>query len=138
MTALTLLVLAGAGAAGSLLRYLAGVALPARRRLPWGALLANVVGSFAAGLAIAAVDDPVLRLVIVTGFCGGLTTFSTHAVDTVRLARGEIGGSSVGAAGLRRRGIRIALAGANVVVTLALTLAAVAAGAALGGGSLID
>lgn len=143
MTALAVLALAGAGAAGSLLRYLAGVALPARSALPWGVLLVNVVGSFVAGLGVAAIDDPLLRLALITGFCGGLTTFSTHAVDTVRLASGELGdaGTPRGAGGettadaRRAPSIRLMIAAANVVVTLALSLAAVAAGLALAGGS---
>ncbi len=143
MTALTLLALAGAGALGSLLRHLAGVALPARGALPWGVLLVNVAGSFLAGLAVAGVDDAALQLAIVTGFCGGLTTFSTHAVDTVRLARGELGGGrrhasrETGADARRAPSIRLMVAVANVVVTLALTLLAVEAGAALAGGSLL-
>lgn len=129
MPALAVVALAGAGAVGALLRYLAGVALPARRSLPWGILLVNVVGSFVAGLGIAAIDDPVLRLALVTGFCGGLTTFSTHAVDTARLALGEIG---VDGAHGRAATARWAVAAANVMVTLALALAAVLAGAAAG------
>lgn len=129
MPALAVLALAAAGALGALLRYLAGVALPARRSLPWGILLVNVVGSFVAGLGVAAIDDPVLRLAIVSGFCGGLTTFSTHAVDTVRLALGEIG---VDGAHGRAVVARWAVAAANVAVTLALALAAVLAGAAAG------
>jgi fluoride exporter len=133
--ALTILALAGAGAAGSLLRYLAGVALPARRSLPWGVLLVNAVGSLVAGMAVAGVDDDLLRLAIVTGFCGGLTTFSTHAVDTARLATGEIGAR--GEADAPRRPIaRAALAAANVGLTLAVALVAVVVGAALVGGSL--
>lgn len=137
MTALAVLALAGAGAAGSLLRYLAGVALPARSALPWGVLLVNVVGSFVAGLGVAAIDDPLLRLALVTGFCGGLTTFSTHAVDTVRLASGELGdaGRETTADARRAPSIRLMIAAANVVVTLALSLAAVTAGLALAGGS---
>ena len=126
MPALAVLALAGAGAVGALLRYLAGVALPARRSLPWGVLLVNVVGSFIAGLGTAAIDDPVLRLAIVTGLCGGLTTFSTHAVDSVRLALGEIGAPK------RPAAARWVLAAVNVVATLALALAAVLAGAAAG------
>ena len=126
MPVLAVLALAGAGALGALLRYLAGVALPARRALPWGVLLVNVVGSFVAGLGVAAIDDSVLRLAIVTGLCGGLTTFSTHAVDTVRLASGEIGAPE------RPAAVRWGLAVANVVVTLALALGAVLAGIAAG------
>ncbi len=136
MTALTVLALAGAGAAGSVLRYLAGVALPARRSLPWGVLLVNAVGSLLAGMAVAGVDDDLLRLAIVTGFCGGLTTFSTHAVDTVRLATGEIGAPG-DADAPRGPAARAALAAANVGLTLAIALVAVEVGAMLVGGSLL-
>lgn len=136
MTALTVLALAGAGAAGSLLRYLAGLALPTRRFLPWGVLLVNAVGSLVAGMAVAGLDDGVVQLAVVTGFCGGLTTFSTHAVDTVRLATGETGAQ--GDADARRGPLaRAALATANVGLTLAVALLAVEVGAALVGGSLL-
>jgi fluoride exporter len=128
MTAAALLALAAAGSAGAVVRYFAAVALPARGSLPWGVLVVNVVGSFLAGLGIAAIDDPVLTLALVTGFCGGLTTFSTHAIDSVRLVTGEIGRSG------RAVFVRVSLAVGNVVVTLALSLGGVLAGVAVGGG----
>lgn len=127
IAASTVLALAGAGAAGALLRYLVGVALPARRSIPWGVLIVNTLGSLIAGAAVAAVDDPTVRLLIVSGFCGGLTTFSTQAVDTVRLASGEIGSPD------RSAPVRRALAGANVAANLMLSLAAATAGFALAG-----
>ena len=72
MIALVLL----AGALGAVLRYLAS-------HLPWGVLLVNVVGSLIAGLAAAGLTGDA-RLILLTGFCGGLTTFSTFSVETVQ------------------------------------------------------
>jgi CrcB protein len=52
-------------------------------------LIVNVVGSFLAGVALAltqtAVIPTVAGLIIVTGLCGGLTTISTIAVESVEL-----------------------------------------------------
>jgi CrcB protein len=104
-----------AGAVGAVLRYALSRALPVRPgHLPGGILIVNVVGSGVAGaligLAERAALDGDLRLVLVTGFCGGLTTFSTWTVETVELIDG----------GRWRAAIL------NVVVTLALGLAAAA------------
>jgi CrcB protein len=76
-----------AGAAGAALRYAAGLAVSrTRSRLPWAVLVVNVVGSLVAGLVVGLGLDGDARLVIVTGFAGGLTTFSTLSVETVQLA----------------------------------------------------
>jgi len=69
-----------AGAVGSVLRYLVGRA-GARASWPWPVLLVNVVGSLVAGVGI----HSDLSLIVVTGFAGGLTTFSTLSVETVQL-----------------------------------------------------
>lgn len=54
-------------------------------RLPLGTLAVNVVGSFLLGFFSArALDDHAWAL-LGTGFCGGLTTYSAFAVQTVRL-----------------------------------------------------
>ena len=57
--------------------------------LPWGTLTVNVVGSLllgiVAGLTVRLGTD-VVALLVGTGFCGAFTTFSTFAVETVRLA----------------------------------------------------
>ncbi|MRG59335.1 fluoride efflux transporter CrcB [Agromyces sp. CFH 90414] len=80
-----------AGALGAVARFALSRALPVRPgRLPWGILIANVGGSAVAGLVIglaerAALGDDV-RLILVTGFCGGLTTFSTWSVESIELA----------------------------------------------------
>jgi fluoride exporter len=105
-----------AGAVGAVLRYALSRALPVRPgHLPGGILIVNVVGSGIAGaligLAERAALDGDLRLVLVTGFCGGLTTFSTWTVETVELIDGG----------------RWRAATLNVVVTLALGLAAAGA-----------
>ena len=105
----------GAGAIGAVLRYSLSRAFPVRPgHLPGGILIVNVVGSGVAGaligLAERAALDGDLRLILVTGFCGGLTTFSTWTVETVELMDG----------GRWRAAIL------NVVVTFALGLAAAA------------
>ncbi|HEU5223331.1 MAG TPA: fluoride efflux transporter CrcB [Candidatus Lumbricidophila sp.] len=94
MSALTIISVLVAGALGALLRWRLSVALPVRpRHLPWGILIVNSAGSLVAGAVLglaerAAVSDD-LRLVIVTGFCGGLTTFSTWTVETIELLDGR-------------------------------------------------
>jgi CrcB protein len=53
--------------------------------VPLGVLVVNVVGSFVAGVALGAPLDPTVQLILVSGLCGGLTTFSTLAVETIQL-----------------------------------------------------
>ena len=79
-----------AGALGSVLRYAAAL-LWASAVFPWGVLVVNVVGSAVAGASIGLADaggiDPGVLLIIVTGLCGGLTTFSTLSVQTIQLVQ---------------------------------------------------
>jgi CrcB protein len=90
MTALVVAATLVAGALGALLRY--GIthafrASPAR--LPWAVLLANVLGSFIAGIVVGVTSldpDGAIRLIALGGFAGGLTTFSTFGVEPVQLA----------------------------------------------------
>jgi len=118
------------GGAGAVTRYLTdrGVtAVRARRlprsRFPFGTLLVNIVGSLILGILSGAADAPQwATLLIGTGFCGGLTTFSTFAVEAVELA------SAPGAAGLARRCAGSVL---YVALSLALGLSAAALGWAL-------
>lgn len=61
---------------GALLRY--GLShWNSKAALPWGTLTANVLGAFLIGLFYQRVYDQQLYLVLATGFCAGLTTFST-------------------------------------------------------------
>ena len=76
-------------AAGALLRWQLGVQLNSIFPiLPPGTLAANLVGGYIIGLAIdyfaqAPHLSPEWRLLIITGFCGGLTTFSTFSAEVV-------------------------------------------------------
>jgi CrcB protein len=82
----------GIGAAcGAWLRWGLGLWFnPALPELPLGTLAANLLGGYLIGLAIAFFMQhpglsPEWRLLIITGFLGGLTTFSTFSAETVTL-----------------------------------------------------
>jgi CrcB protein len=81
---LALLLVAAGGAAGSVLRY--AISLIAISGLggafPWGTLAVNVIGSGAIGMAAAAGLEGSARLLLVTGFLGGFTTFSAFSMET--------------------------------------------------------
>jgi CrcB protein len=67
---------------------------PMRGGFPWTVFLINVVGSFVVGVALAEeIDHPTwelwIRDAIGIGFCGGLTTFSTFAVETASFLRDD-------------------------------------------------
>ena len=86
----------GLGAAiGAWLRWGLGLWLnPALPELPLGTLSANLAGGYLIGLAVAFFMQhpglsPEWRLLIITGFLGGLTTFSTFSAETVTLLARE-------------------------------------------------
>ena len=76
---------------GALLRWVLGSQFNAVfPTIPVGTLLANLVGGYIIGLAIAYFAQapeiaPEWRLLIITGFCGGLTTFSTFSAEVLTL-----------------------------------------------------
>jgi fluoride exporter len=87
------LVLAG-GAVGSLMRYLAALAINEHYdgRFPLATFLINITGSFVIGLMLVLLDredllHPNLRPLLVTGFLGGYTTFSTFEWEIFALGR---------------------------------------------------
>ena len=89
----------GVGAAvGAWLRWALSLSFNARlESLPLGTLTANLVGGYLIGVCVALFQDlpqlaPEWRLLLVTGFLGGLTTFSTFSAEAlVLLQRGAYG-----------------------------------------------
>ena len=82
------------GAAGSVLRYLIGgfVQRSAHSGFPAGTLVVNVLGCFVIGVLaqhyMNVQAHPNMRAALMTGFCGGFTTFSAFSLETVGLLRG--------------------------------------------------
>jgi CrcB protein len=117
-----LLVVAG-GMVGAPLRYLTDLLVQSRHDtvFPWGTFTVNVGGSLILGLLTGAVAagaaGSALQLLIGTGLCGALTTYSTFSYENLRLAQSGAG----------------LYAAANVAVSLVAGLGAAFAGVALGG-----
>ena len=91
----TWLLVALAGAAGTLLRYLLGgwLARATGGLFPWETFVINVVGCLAIGALAAALDrgallSPPLRMALMVGLIGGFTTFSSFALEALRLGQG--------------------------------------------------
>jgi CrcB protein len=116
-----LLVIAGA-VVGAPLRYLTDRAVQARHDslFPWGTFAVNVVGCLVLGLVGGAAANGAasahVQLLLGTGLCGALTTYSTFSYETLRLAQDGAGFYAV----------------ANVAGSLAAGLGAVFAGTAMG------
>lgn len=99
MTTLIPILLVGLGGAfGSIARYLIGnatmrwVAPYNAVGFPWGTLLVNVLGCAAIGMLAVLIErmtslNTELRLLLITGFLGGFTTFSSFGLDTWYLMR---------------------------------------------------
>ncbi|MDR1661197.1 MAG: fluoride efflux transporter CrcB [Azoarcus sp.] len=87
----SIIAIAAGAVVGALLRWQLGNRLNALfPSLPPGTLAANLIGAYVIGLAIAFFSShpaisPEWRLLIVTGFCGGLTTFSTFSAEIAGL-----------------------------------------------------
>jgi CrcB protein len=82
------------GATGSLTRYMLGTAIMARAggRFPLGTVVINITGSFLIGLLMTLFTErldphPNVRLLLVTGFLGGYTTFSSFEWETLGLVQ---------------------------------------------------
>ena len=113
------LMVALGGAAGAVLRYgLSGwIHAAGGFVFPMGTLAVNILGSFIIGVVLQLgtgrfLLTPETRLLLTTGLCGGLTTFSTFSWETLQLLEGQQWGA----------------AGANAALNVALCLAATAAG----------
>ncbi len=107
-------------ALGGVLRYaLSRVTIPISHGVPWGTVMINVLGSFVIGffgtLTLQTGRYPAsdnLRLFVMVGVCGGVTTFSSFSLQTFDLMSSGAWGKAL----------------ANVVVSVVLCLAAVGAG----------
>lgn len=104
------------GGVASVVRYLISRAYARRSGLPWAVFTVNVIGSaiggVAVGLATTGAISSDLRLILVGGLAGGLTTFSTWSVETLQL--------------IMESKLRTALG--SVILNLAIGLAAATAG----------
>ncbi|MFS8144378.1 protein CrcB [Rhizobium sp. R635] len=116
------LLVAVGGAIGSVLRYYVGqwtlrLLGPA---FPWGTLAVNVVGCFVIGVLAELIARKFnasmeLRLLLITGFLGGFTTFSAFSLDAISLFEG---GNTVAG-------------GVYIAASVGLSMAAVFAGLAI-------
>ncbi len=99
----------GAGL-GALLRWWLGLTLNSYfPSIPPGTLAANLIGGYIIGVAVAFFASfsglaPEWRLFVITGFCGGLTTFSTFSSEIVALLQQGQSLRACGAAGLHLAG----------------------------------
>lgn len=88
----TWLAIALGGAVGALSRYglMSLVATMLGNRLPWGTLLVNISGSLLIGILYVLVSEKMLlsadaRALLIVGFLGAFTTFSTFSLDSILL-----------------------------------------------------
>jgi len=104
---------------GALLRWWLGARLNAHfPPIPPGTLAANLIGGYVVGVAVAffatfTAIAPEWRLLVITGFCGGLTTFSTFSAELVALLQQG------------RATWALAAAAAHLVGSLLMTLAGI-------------
>ena len=119
MSALTWIAVAALGGAGAVARFVVDGAVAARAagELPVGTLAVNLSGAFVLGLLAGLALHGDALLLAGTATIGSFTTFSTWMLETQRLVEDGEGG----------------LAAANVAVSLAAGLVALALGRALGG-----
>jgi CrcB protein len=103
-------------AVGALARWQLGLWLSAGGLIPWGTLAANLIGGYLVGVAVGVFNalpqlDPAWRLLLITGFLGGLTTFSSFSAEVVAFLNEG------------RLGLALGTALAHVTGSLLLTLA---------------
>ena len=75
---------------GALARWQLSLQFNNNGLLPWGTLYANLIGGYLIGVCVAVFQalpelDPLWRLLLVTGFLGALTTFSSFSAEVVQM-----------------------------------------------------
>ena len=90
MPALPVLAICLGASFGALARWGLGLWLNTGGPVPYGTLAANLIGGYLVGVAVGVFQampqlDPVWRLLLITGFLGGLTTFSSFSAEVVAL-----------------------------------------------------
>lgn len=73
--------------------------------IPWGTLAANLLGGYLIGICVATFQsmpqiDPLWRLLLITGFLGALTTFSTFSAEIIAMLENERYAMALGMASL--------------------------------------
>ncbi len=96
------LAISAGAACGALLRWALGLKLQAVwATIPCGTLVANLLAGYIIGLAAAYFAahpglSPQWKLLVITGFCGGLSTFSTFSMEVVTLLQRQQFGWAAG------------------------------------------
>lgn len=103
---------------GALARWGLGLWLTPGGTIPWGRLAANLIGGYLIGVCIAVFQampqlDPIWRLLLITGFLGGLTTFSSFSAEFVGFLMAE------------RYALALGTATAHVAGSLLMTVAGI-------------
>jgi|SRR5579872_3321009 len=100
-TAILYACVAAGGMLGSVARYLVSLLIPSLLALPLATLFVNVTGSFVIGFysTLSGPDGRLFastrqRQFVMTGFCGGYTTFSAFSLETFRLLHGGKAGTA--------------------------------------------
>ncbi len=80
------------GAIGSIFRYLLSnpINITFKETFPLGTFIVNLLGCFLIGILVGlfekqVLSNPLYKLLFITGFCGGFTTFSTYAYESIQL-----------------------------------------------------
>jgi fluoride exporter len=94
---------------GALARWALALWLNTGAALPWGTLVANLLGGYLVGICVALFQnmphiDPVWRLALVTGFLGALTTFSSFSAEVVGMLQTQRYALATGTAALHLLG----------------------------------